>query len=293
MDTGHAVRSPFYDYFVANGGVSQFGYPITKDYPDPQTGVLVQYFQNARFEWYPGNREGEKVKLAALGIEWGKLDPPIPISQIPSRNDPNCKYFEQTRHTLCYNFRDYWEKHDGAKLLGLPITEYKIEDSRIVQYFEYAKLEWHPEKPQGERVQLTPIGSDYYAFAKLPPERLEAEEPPRDASLGEKINQVTQLSARSSVFAPVASRGGSQIAFVYVFDQLNRPVEGAAVTLIVYHPTHTQSLQLPITQANGVTYYTFPIGQDVKPGGVVNVEFQIDYEGITTSTRTSYMIWFK
>jgi len=289
--TGHGVRSPFYDYFVANGGVSRFGYPITKDYPDPQTGVLVQYFENARFEWYPANKEGEKVKLGALGLELGKLDPPIPISQFPSRNDPSCKYFERTRHSLCYNFRDYWEKHSGVALLGLPITEYKIEDGRIVQYFEYAKLEWRPEKTQGERVQLKPIGSAYYTYAGLPPERLGPEDLPFGLRPGE--TQVTKISARSSVFTPVASRGGSQTAFVFVFDQVNRPLQGVAVTLIVHHPTGAQSYQLPSTQANGVTYYTFPVGQDVEPGGVVYVEFQIDYEGIRTSTRDSYLIWFK
>ncbi len=54
-ETGHTVREPFLSYFNTTGGLARYGYPITDELVDPKTGLLVQYFQNARMEWHPAN----------------------------------------------------------------------------------------------------------------------------------------------------------------------------------------------------------------------------------------------
>jgi hypothetical protein len=55
--TGHNVTRPaFVDYWNANGGLAQFGYPLSEEFDevleDGQT-YRVQYFERARFEYHP------------------------------------------------------------------------------------------------------------------------------------------------------------------------------------------------------------------------------------------------
>lgn len=52
-------------------------------------------------------------------------------------------WFKETRHTLAYNFRLFWDQNGGLPVFGYPISEVFLEDGRPVQYFERARLEWH------------------------------------------------------------------------------------------------------------------------------------------------------
>ncbi len=166
-ETGHEVRSPFVAYFTKTGGDSQHGFPITDDYVDPKTGLLVQYFEKSRLEWHPGNPEPYKVLLGLVGDELGKRTSPIPIAQIPAANDPNCFYFVETGHSLCHNFLEYFLQNGGVDRFGFPISEYTVENNRIMQYFQRARMEWHPEKQSGQRVQLGPLGDLYFQAAGI------------------------------------------------------------------------------------------------------------------------------
>jgi len=62
---GYSVCFAFLEFFDQNGGVAQFGYPISPfEFRNEQ---IVQYFENARFEWRPGASEGQRVGLTDLG----------------------------------------------------------------------------------------------------------------------------------------------------------------------------------------------------------------------------------
>lgn len=63
--TGHAVCFAFLDFFKANGGVAQFGNPISPF--EFQDNLIVQYFERARFEWRADRPEGQRVVLTDLG----------------------------------------------------------------------------------------------------------------------------------------------------------------------------------------------------------------------------------
>jgi hypothetical protein len=47
--------------------VALFGYPISKAVVDPETGRTVQYFERARFEYYPDSTAPGGVLLTRLG----------------------------------------------------------------------------------------------------------------------------------------------------------------------------------------------------------------------------------
>ncbi len=55
-----------------------------------------------------------------------------------------CEYFEQTDKYLCFGFRSYWHEYGGLEIFGYPISNEIQEDGLTVQYFERARLEWHP-----------------------------------------------------------------------------------------------------------------------------------------------------
>lgn len=63
--TGFSVCYAFLEFFDKYGGESVFGFPISGF--EIYNGRIVQYFERARFEWYPDLQEGQKVVLANLG----------------------------------------------------------------------------------------------------------------------------------------------------------------------------------------------------------------------------------
>jgi hypothetical protein len=284
-ETGHTVREPFITYFNQTGGLSQHGYPITDDYVDSVTGFLMQYFEKSRIEWHPGNAAPYRIQLGLLGDDLGKRQAPIPISAIPAANDPNCTYSPETSHSLCHKFREYWLQNGGLDRFGFPITEITIENGLIVQYFQRARMEWHPEKPAGQNIMLAPLGLIYYKAAGLDPARLLP--PPGGDSLG----AVTSLRPRASVVSPVSVANGAQTAYVFVTDQLGRPIGGAGVTLVVHYPGRDEPYTLPPTSAKGTSFTTFLVPK-IAAGTIVSMEFIVTYSGVFGQTRTSYMVWY-
>jgi hypothetical protein len=79
--------------------------------------------------------------------------------------------FTATGHTVNGNFLRHFEAMGGVESLGYPITETFEQEGRQVQYFEYARLEDHPDNPGGPVVKLSMLG-----------ERLGRSQPPLTAS---------------------------------------------------------------------------------------------------------------
>ncbi len=139
-ETGHVVRGDFLVFFDTFGGLEIFGYPVTE--PFIQNGLLVQYFQNARFEAHPTNPAPYRVQLGLLGLELNYNRPPVARSEPDSRDR---QYFPETGHTVVHAFLDFFRTKGNIDAFGYPITETYYEGGRIVQYFQRLKMEWRPE----------------------------------------------------------------------------------------------------------------------------------------------------
>ena len=285
-ETGHTVDSPFLAYFEQYGGTTRFGFPITDQYVDTATNLTIQYFQKARLEYHPANPPAYQIQLGLLGDELGKRQPPLAVRDIPSANDPNCAYFDATGHAVCYEFRRFFEKTGSIDLYGYPITPQRVEGTRIVQYFQRARFEWHPERAEGQRVQTAALGTIFYDWARLDPSRL------RPTLVSAQVGvMVTALRMSASVDDPFAPAGGTQRVFVQVTDQLGQPAANVAVQMIVHAPDGDTAYTLPTTNERGVTALTFLTGQ-YAVGASVNLELIASANGLTATTRTSYMIWY-
>lgn len=140
--TGHHLsnRAGFLDFWRANGQVVIFGYPVTEEIIE--NGRVVQYFERARFEFHPELMGTvNQVQLGLLGREI------LADREVAGVPDPQngARYFPETQHTLSGEFRGYWERRDSVNIFGYPISEEIEEDGRIIQYFERARLEYHPD----------------------------------------------------------------------------------------------------------------------------------------------------
>jgi hypothetical protein len=176
-ETGHAVAPPFFPYWEVQGNLPTFGYPLTDQIAEG--GLRVQYFERQRFEHHPEHLPPYHVLFGLIGLQSaqraGLLDTP-PFRRQAQGSNPNCEYFRETGHQLCYGFRAYWHAHgldfgepgvsarESLALFGYPLSEefrMSLEDGReyTVQYFERARLEWHPENPPPYDVLLGRLGA--------------------------------------------------------------------------------------------------------------------------------------
>lgn len=73
-ETGHNMSGPIYNYWLNNGGVPVFGYPLSeafqeKSQTDGKT-YLVQYFERNRLEYHPENAgTANEILLGLLGVQ--------------------------------------------------------------------------------------------------------------------------------------------------------------------------------------------------------------------------------
>ncbi|HEV8638222.1 MAG TPA: hypothetical protein VG370_28755 [Chloroflexota bacterium] len=159
-ETAQSARGAFLDFFERNGGIDVFGLPRTGEFE--LNGRTVQYFQRARFEWWPENPGPYRVQLGLLADELGKGRPPTIQS-----SDPTRRYFQETQHSIGGGFREFWETRGGLGIFGYPTTDELQENGFAVQYFQRARLEWHGENPPAYRVQLGLLGDEQIALGKV------------------------------------------------------------------------------------------------------------------------------
>jgi hypothetical protein len=149
--TNHHVsdRAGFLTFWRERGGVLIFGYPIGEE--TIEDGRIVQYFERARFEFHPEAPDAaDQIQLSLLGRELTS-DRVFPDGAA----DTGGLYFPETKHTLNGKFLAFWRKRGGLPIFGYPISEPFEEispsdgQSRITQYFERARFEYHPEALDG------------------------------------------------------------------------------------------------------------------------------------------------
>jgi hypothetical protein len=85
------------------------------------------------------------------------------VKRASDLNAPGNIFFQETGHNLSEPFKSYWQSHGGVNILGYPITE--VFEGPLAggksykqQYFERARMEYHPENRPPADVQLGLLG---------------------------------------------------------------------------------------------------------------------------------------
>jgi hypothetical protein len=296
-ETGHSVQGEFLEFFEAHGGFAVFGYPLTDEFI--QDGRRVQYFQKVRLEWHPESSEPYNVQLGLLGDELGYGHPPISSAEIPPANHPQRRYYPETGHTVSFAFLTYFDEHGGLDVFGYPITEFLIEGGRIVQYFQRACLEWHPENPRPYKVQLGLLGeidiNKKLSEGELDPAYLDREPAPAIMPTSSPTPtpqpSVTAIDVSASVKYAITGREGYQTVYVYVTDQRGRGLPGAQVSFVAHYTTEDRAFSAPPTDTNGYTHHTFSVGNPL-PGYIIVIDVTVTYGNLTATTQASFLPWW-
>jgi len=258
-ETGHNVEGEFLTFFNQHSGLKVFGYPITEGFN--RDGRWVQYFQKVRMELHPENLPPYRVQLGLLGDELEYRQAPRP-QQVA--NDQSHQYFLETGHTVAYAFLNFYNLNGGLDIFGYPISDFTTSvDGWIVQYFQRARMEWHPELSGDQRVALTDLGSVHFDVAGLNPDLKEP------VAAGFDPAQIT-LKVSATVKVPITGQSGRQTLFVRVSDRHGNPIRNAFVLATVHYPASDQTFTMPATDDYGSTMYTFPIDGS-HPGQLVVV----------------------
>jgi hypothetical protein len=160
-ETEHYISGRFREFWDAQGGLFVFGYPLTNTFSFPSTDgktYQVQYFERAVFELHPENPAPYDVLLTQVGRELANARVTEASFQPATRSfEPQQTFFPETNHNVGPTFLAYWKKFGGLPTFGYPISELLTEQNAgdgkdyLVQYFERARFEYHPEK----------LGTDY------------------------------------------------------------------------------------------------------------------------------------
>jgi len=297
-ETRHWVCGEFLDFYNTRGGLETFGFPLSSAFDDPARGLRVQYFQHARMELHPTNPDPYKVLLGLLVDELGYRFPAARPEQIPAFSSSFHHYFSETGHVVSYAFLDYFREAGGLDIFGYPRSEFMYENGYIVQYFQRARMEWHPENPSGPQMRLTNLGEIYIERFNVPREYLQAEPAQNRVQGGgtegggqqEPELSVTKLNVSASVRYAITGRQGTQTVFVYVNDQQHRPVRGADVKMVVHYQSGDQRYDFEPTNDSGFTKRSFEI-QSSPPGQKVVIDVTVTYSDFTSTTQTFFLPW--
>jgi hypothetical protein len=285
-ETGHLVTGDFLKAYesVPNPDLV-YGNPITEAFSNPIFGKKIQYFEKARFEQVPSNPAELRVHITELGRLLYEPGPTLPTPG----NSTACKTFLETKNRVCYAFLDFFEANGGEAQFGYPISNFELHDQRIVQYFQRARFEWHPELPEGQKVQLSKLGYTYFYTIGEDPARLDAVQ----ILPGSNMPQLV-LSLKVSAFTErsVLPQTGQQTIYIVVQDQNLLPVHDAEVSLIIMFPSgQVEKIKIP-GKTDGLGVLSYTISYHDQTPGMVKVVATAYYEKLKNQTETSFRIWW-
>ncbi len=282
-ETGHWVTDEFFlKYFETSNPATLYGAPITEAFVDA-FGVKIQYFEKVRFELDPSLPPGIQVKLSPLGeylYEEGQL------LVVPS-NSRACRSFAESDHLVCYAFLDFFEANGGVRQFGYPYSGFEVHDGWIVQYFQKARFEWHPENPAGQWVTVSNLGVRYFYDSGEDPKRLS---PANNGEL-RPFFPVLEIRPKAFVSSVVLPSGKTQTIYVIVQDQNLRPVPNAEVEFnIIWPDGSTKEYRASNTDQFGVSTLDFSVDSNLI--GISNILVSASYDSLKGETRTSFQIWW-
>ncbi|PDW04215.1 class F sortase [Candidatus Viridilinea mediisalina] len=190
-ETSYCIAGEIRRFWEQSGGLPVFGFPITPLQEEVIEGrrIQVQWFERHRLELHPNLAPPYRVQLGRLGVDRLARDGRSGVHGNASSAEAGCHFFPETGHTVCGEFLANWRSAgvelDGQRgfsaaenlaLFGLPISapqEERLSDGNVylVQWFERARMELHPDLPAGRRILNGLLGAEMEPQAQARPQR--------------------------------------------------------------------------------------------------------------------------
>jgi len=184
-ETGFCISGRIREFWEQNGGLAVFGLPLGPQQDVTDAGgrtVQAQWFERHRLELHPENPVPYDVLLGRLGADrlaqLGRPWQPGGASDESGAGDAErCRLFAETGHVVCDQFLEAWRRYglsfpgvrgtsfeESLALFGLPLTAATTEtiDGKeyLVQWFERARFELHPENQPPYNVLFGRLGAE-------------------------------------------------------------------------------------------------------------------------------------
>jgi hypothetical protein len=234
-ETGKGVCGRFLAYWDEHGGLAQQGYPVSEELQEvsPVDGktYTMQYFERAVFEYHPENRPPHDVLLSLLGSLAYALKYPRGDPRQTANAGPGSRLFPETGQRVGGLFLDYWLRNGGLAQQGYPVSgefrERSDLDGRtyLVQYFERAVFEYHPENQAPYNVLLSQLGAlRYRAKYARASERSDAGsvEPGGNMTVRRAAHSATLLPNGKVLIAGGMQRDGDLLSSAELYDPATR-----------------------------------------------------------------------
>ncbi len=163
-ETNQCVAGRFRARWQATGGLAINGYPLSEEFKqrlEDDKEYTVQYFERVRFEYHPENAAPQDIQLGQFGRRIVGTVTGAPTAMVsPSAESV---HFRETGHNVSPDLFAFWAANGGLNQFGYPLTEefsQTLEDGKtyIVQYFERARFERHPENAAPSTILLGQFG---------------------------------------------------------------------------------------------------------------------------------------
>jgi len=281
--TGHTVSDAFLEkYNTIPNGEEIYGYPITDAFEDEIFGFRVQYFEKARFEFHPEETNDLQVQLTPLGeflYQPGEIVP-------DTLNFASCRTFPQTDHKVCYDFLDFFDANGGIIQFGYPISGIEIHEGWFSQYFQRARLEWHPELPLGEKIIVSDLGIQYFNFQGEDTRLLQPNQ-----GINVPLQEVSRLQVHAFVSKPILSLSeNNQELYVIVYDQNFKAVANVILNFTIQLPSG-EIIKDTMNQSSDKGVSSKVIQVVGLSAGMAEITVTATIGTIQQQTRTSFQIW--
>ncbi|HEX2034489.1 MAG TPA: hypothetical protein VHS99_09920 [Chloroflexota bacterium] len=176
---------------------------------------------------------GVRALAAAAGEGVWQLPLPPTLPASPEQTTSNRRFFPETGHNVSPTFYPFYLARGGLDRFGLPRTEEFVEDGVLVQYFQRARLEYHPEfRNTPYEIQISLIGEWLVGQQRPPPIE------PFESSAEQRYFEETGHSVNYAFLRYFNTRGGLDSFGFPITEELQengRPVQYFQRARLEYH----------------------------------------------------------
>lgn len=180
---------------------------------------------------WSGLAGGALTAAAGEGVWQLRLPPTLPSSPEPAAR--NRQYFSETGHNVSPTFLPFLQSRGGVARFGFPRTDEMVEDGLLVQYFQRARLEYHPEfKNTAYEIQISLLGE--WLLGQERPPRVE----PFESGENQRFFPETGHSVNLAFLRYYVTRGGLDSLGYPISEELQengRPVQYFQRARLEYH----------------------------------------------------------